>query len=357
MVGPLPAAHAATSTVDQCNGVAPSAFGATTSMTCTVTIVNTIDGSTTGSTTTVTRECSLGPCPGGNGTFTSSSTDLVTRVEQCNGSDNDAAQPIRCDVSITNNISAGTPGAEPLRAATVNQCVGSAAGGGGSVVCSPFPATSTDATITQCNGSANGGGGTVDCTAGPDLTASPAIPVTVNQCNGTGNAGGSVVTCRTSIRTVVFATQATQAATPTPTPTPTLTPTPTPTPSATPSATPTARPTTATPTATATRSATPKPTPTGTATRTATGTATRTATDTPTGTATGLARFSGGGSTTSDSVETPQIARVPSGGVPAGGGSTAEPGPSALLTLGVGLLALAALTSVALGSGRTRTDG
>lgn len=203
------AAQAATIAIDQCNGHGPDATGATTGMTCTVTVVNTISGTTTSSTTTVTRQCSLGPCAPGNGTFTTRSTNLVTEVRQCNGSDNDSAHPINCDVNITNNISANTPGAKPVTAATVNQCVGSGGGGGGSVTgCSPFPATTTGATVTQCNGSANGGGATAACTVGTASTVSPAIPISVNQCNGTGNPGGSVVTCRTNLTTNITAASA-----------------------------------------------------------------------------------------------------------------------------------------------------
>ena len=196
-------ALAADITVDQCNNVGPGPGGATTGMTCDVTVVNTISSGTTSSTTTLTRQCSLDACPSGNGTFTSSSTSLVTTVNQCNGSDNDAAHPITCRITITNNISADTPGAQPVTAATVNQCVGSGGGGGGTVNCSPFPANTTNATVTQCNGSANGGGATVDCLVDSASTVAPAVAVRVNQCNGTGNPGGSTVTCRTTITTNV----------------------------------------------------------------------------------------------------------------------------------------------------------
>jgi hypothetical protein len=218
------AAQAATLAVDQCNGHGPTAEGATTQLNCDVTVVNTISGTTTSSTTTVTRLCTLGPCSSPNGTFTTRSTSLVTSVTQCNGSDNDAAHPINCNVTITNNISANTPGAQPATAATVNQCVGSGTGGGGTVNCDPFPATTTGATVTQCNGSGNGGGGTVACSVGTASTVRPAIPITVNQCNGTGNPGGTVVTCRTNLITNITAA-AVLTATPTPTATPTATPT------------------------------------------------------------------------------------------------------------------------------------
>src|SRR5665647_653928 len=132
---PPSAAQVATVAVNQCNGHGPAAEGATTQLNCSVIVVNTISGTTTSSTTTVTRLCTLGPCSSPNGTFTTRSTSLVTSVTQCNGSDNDAAHPINCDVTITNNISANTPGAQPATAATVNQCVGSGTGGGGTVNC------------------------------------------------------------------------------------------------------------------------------------------------------------------------------------------------------------------------------
>lgn len=209
-----PDAMAATGTVAQCNNIGPSPAGATTGMTCTVTVVNTISGAHRGSTTTVTRACSLGPCPPGNGTVTSQSTSLVTSVNQCNGSDNDSAHPITCRVTITNNISAGTPGASPVTSATVNECVGSATGGGGTLNCSPNPASVTGATITQCNGSGTGGGGTVNCSVASASRVSPAIRMTVNQCNGTGNPGGSVVTCQTRITTNITAAVATATTTP-----------------------------------------------------------------------------------------------------------------------------------------------
>jgi hypothetical protein len=209
------AAQAASVSVSQCNGHGPSASGKTTGMRCTVTVVNTITKSgKTSSTTTVTRHCSLGPCAPGNGTFVTHSTNLVTSIRQCDGSDNDAAHPITCIVNVTNNIDAKAPGAQPVTAATVNQCVGSGQGGGGTVNCSPYPASTTGATVTQCNCSANGGGATVDCHVATRSKVSPAIPIRVNQCNGTGNPGGSTVHCRTSVTTNLLGAARTTTATP-----------------------------------------------------------------------------------------------------------------------------------------------
>jgi len=194
---------ASTISVNQCNGNGPGATGATTGMLCTVVVVNTINGAHRGSVTTLTRLCTLGPCAPGNGTFVTKSTSIVTSINQCNGSDHDSAHPIVCQVTVTNNISSGTTAASPVTHTTVNECVGSATGGGGKIVCAPFPASTTGATVTQCNGSGTGGGGIVHCTVDPSSVVSPAIPVRVNQCNGTGNPGGSTVTCSVHILTHV----------------------------------------------------------------------------------------------------------------------------------------------------------
>ncbi|MDX6266135.1 MAG: hypothetical protein QOD70_875 [Frankiales bacterium] len=273
-------AQAAAIGINQCNGIGPSASGATTAMTCTVQVVNTISGGTVGSTTTVTRQCALGPCPPGNGTFTTTSTSLVTSVDQCNGSDNDAAHPITCSVTILNDISSDTPGALPLSAATVNQCVGSGNGGGGTTNCSPYPANTTGATVTQCNGSTNGGGATVSCDVASASTISAAVPITVNQCNGSGNPGGSTVSCSVSILTRVIAVSAT------------------PTPSASPAAIPSDTPSTPVP---------------------ASGPSPSTVTDTA------------------------QITHVPAGGVQTGGGSTAGRPHTLRSVLAVGLLLVAGM--------------
>jgi hypothetical protein len=206
LVLPAAPASAAPIAINQCNNIGATPQGATTGLTCTVTVVNTISGSSRGSTTTVTRQCSLGPCPGGNVTSrTTRSTDVVTSVTQCNGSANDAAPPrIVCRVTITNNISSDTSRASSVTAATVNQCVGTGGGGGkfgatGPLVCNPFPASTTGATVTQCNGSVTGGGSTAVCSVATSSKVSPALAVKVNQCNGTGNAGGTLLTCSASI--------------------------------------------------------------------------------------------------------------------------------------------------------------
>lgn len=314
-------AYAANVSVNQCNNVGPSPQGATTLMTCTVTVVNTISGGRTSSTLTVSRECALGPCPPGNGIETSSSTDLITNVTQCNGSSNDAAHPITCNVDITNNISADTPGANPVTAATVNQCVGSGGGGGGTVACDPFPASTTSATVTQCNGSANGGGGTIACIVGTASTVSPAIAVTVNQCNGTGNPGGSTATCRTSIGTNITAAVAATSAPASASPTSTSSASSTAAPSATVTTSASAS---VAPTTSASTSPVPSPT-------------TSVSTDTPSAAETSAAPVPELDLTT-------QVTQVPRGGVQTGGGSTGDR-RFGLLALGIGLLLAAALVT------------
>lgn len=198
-LAPPATAGAATLAVDQCNGHGPAAQGATTAMRCTVAVVNTISGISTRSSTTVTRLCTLGPCSTPNGTFTTTSASLVTVIRQCNSSDNDASHAISCSVTVTNLIGRSTPGAQPIGAPRVTQCVGSAKGGGGSVDCNPGRATGT--MVTQCNGSGNGGGGAVHCSVDPRSRVSRAIPVKITQCNGTGNVGGSTVSCTASVIT------------------------------------------------------------------------------------------------------------------------------------------------------------
>jgi cell division septation protein DedD len=211
------AAQASTMVVDQCNVHVPGTAGATTALRCTVTVVNTISGTSTRSRTTVTRLCTLGPCSTPNGTFITDSVGLVTVIQQCNGSDNDASHAISCYVNVINNIGRGTSLAQPLTAPTVNQCVGSGTGGGGVLRCSPSTATGT--TVTQCNGSGNGGGGAVRCTVDPRSKVSRAIPITVKQCNGSGNPGGAVLTCYASVITRITDNAAVTVPKPTSTPT------------------------------------------------------------------------------------------------------------------------------------------
>lgn len=290
-------ANAANVAVAQCNNLNGGPLGATTGITCAVTVVNTVSSTgATSSTVTIERACSLEPCPPGNGSFTTSSTDLVTDINQCNGSGNDAAPPlITCTVTVTNNIGAGAPGARPVTAATVNQCVGSGTGGGnyggrGPLVCDPFPATTTGATVTQCNGSVTGGGSTADCAVGSASRVSPAVPVRINQCNGTGNAGGTLLTCRSSIRTNLLAV------------------------------------------------ASPSPTATASPSPSATSTPTSMPTSMPTSTSGPSAGAGSGG-------DTPQVTLVPTGGVPAGSGPGSVVPGGVLLAAG-GLLLAAAASSL-----------
>ena len=168
---------------------------------CEITIWNNI--TTTGGSATVTlREChgSAGDPSAACTTTTSSLTQPVTAVTQCNGSIH-AGGVLRCSISVTNNFVGVGPGATP---ASVNQCVGT--GGGGTPVlfaCDPFPANTSGAAITQCNGSANGGGASVTCTA--TGTMSGAAPVTINQCNDSANGGGSLIVCSASLITRIGA--------------------------------------------------------------------------------------------------------------------------------------------------------
>ena len=271
-----PTASAATS-VSQCNGTDNVGGQA---VECHYTVTNNLDGSVTSSTVTLT-ECHGAANDPPTLTCTSSTTasvDLVTAIDQCNGSGNGGGGTVTCTVDVINNIT----GTETPTSATVNQCNSSGTGGGTepTVLCDPFPATTTSATASQCNESGNGGGGTlrVQCTVDSGSTTTSILRVTVNQCNGSGNGGGATVTCRTGLSNFITG------------PGPGPSPTPTATPSASPSETPGGG----------------GPTPGG-----------------------------GGGGTTS------QVPRVPEGGVETGGGSTSGVENATLLLLGFILLAAA----------------
>jgi hypothetical protein len=306
IVGAEPAS-AATS-VSQCNGTDNVGGQA---VECHYTITNNLNGSVTSSTVTLT-EChgaANAPATMVCTTTTTSSTDLVTAVDQCNGSGNGGGGTVECTVDIVNNIT----GTSTPSSATVNQCNSAGTGGGTppTILCSPFPANTTNATVTQCNSSGNGGGGTerVQCTVNSDASIASVLNVTVNQCIGSGNGGGATVTCRTGITTNVTA----PAPSPTPTPSPTTTPTPTPT--ASPTASPTAI-----------------PTPTR-----GSGGGDKNDTNGP-GAGNGN---DNGGSTSTSTLTTAQVERVPDGSVGAGGGST-----SGLEHVWLGLLGLILLLAV-----------
>jgi hypothetical protein len=187
---------------------------------CEVTVVNTITASG-GSAVVTVRECfgSAGAPTDGSGIGgfgctnpTSSLTKPVTAVTQCNGSINGGGSTLRCSVKVTNNFVGLEPGAT---AATVNQCIGSGAGGivGANIHCDPVQAT-TSAAVTQCNGSANGLTLTspVGLTCTVTGTMSSALPVTINQCNGSTNGGGALIICSASLTNAVITAAASASA-------------------------------------------------------------------------------------------------------------------------------------------------
>src|SRR5450759_656539 len=146
-------------------------------VTCTVTVVNTTTSTGATSSTVTTSACLAAAgvpfpsCPRNSGpiTSTTSSTQLVTSVNQCNGIVTGGGSNVYCNVTVTNNVPVGTS----TSGVTVDQCIGSATGGG------------------TYNGET-----TVGCTV---TGAASALPVTVNQCNGTATGGGSAVTCMTTM--------------------------------------------------------------------------------------------------------------------------------------------------------------
>jgi hypothetical protein len=199
--------------VTQCN---PPDFPITAGfqVTCTVSVEN-FTSATGATSSTVTTSACLGAagvvfpaCPLNLGPVTSTtmSTQLVTSVNQCNGIVTGGGSNVYCNVTITNNVPAGTPES----GVTTDQCVGSVTGAGGTVACNPTSST-TNATVTQCNGSVTGGGTFLgEPTAACTVTgAATADPVTVNQCNGTATGGGSAVTCMTAVSDVFAASTTT----------------------------------------------------------------------------------------------------------------------------------------------------
>jgi hypothetical protein len=199
--------------VTQCN---PPDFPITAGfqVTCTVSVENFTSATGATSSTVTTSACLAAAavvfpaCPLNLGPVTSTtmSTQLVTSVNQCNGIVTGGGSNVYCNVTITNNVPAGTPES----GVTTDQCIGSVTGAGGTMACNPTSST-TNATVTQCNGSVTGGGTFLgEPTAACTVTgAATADPVTVNQCNGTATGGGSAVTCMTAVSDVFVASTTT----------------------------------------------------------------------------------------------------------------------------------------------------
>jgi hypothetical protein len=177
----------------------PPAFptGAGFQVTCTIAVNDTVSSAGATSSTVTATAClaAAGVTPPfGCTTTVTTSNQLVTSVNQCNGIAFGGGSNVTCDVSVVDTVPAGAP----TPGVTVNQCVGSGTGGGTqpTVLCDPVAST-TNATVTQCNGSGNGGGAStrVQCDV---IGGTTAEPITINQCNGSSNGGGSTVTCATT---------------------------------------------------------------------------------------------------------------------------------------------------------------
>jgi hypothetical protein len=177
----------------------PPAFptGAGFQVTCTITIDDTVSAAGATSSTVTGTAClaaaGVTP-PSGCTTTVTTSNQLVTSVDQCNGIIVGGGSNLTCNVSVVDTVPAGAA----TSGVSVNQCIGSGTGGGTqpTVLCAPVAST-TNAVVTQCNGSGTGGGASlrVQC----DVTgATTADPITINQCNGSSNGGGSTVTCATT---------------------------------------------------------------------------------------------------------------------------------------------------------------
>jgi hypothetical protein len=194
-------ASAAPLEVSQCNGTDNDTLQA---VECHVVVTNTVNIATgVTSSSTVVTECHnfAGELPNCSSPSTIATNDLVLSVTQCNGSGNGTKGTVICSVDVINNI----VGTATPQSVTVNQCQGSAGGGGTFLVCSSLESTDPlTATVVQCNGSGDGGGGGVTCSVGGGATAS-VIPTRVNQCIGSGRAGGAFVTCSVTFTTNIVA--------------------------------------------------------------------------------------------------------------------------------------------------------
>jgi len=192
---PVASAAASAPAAAQCN---PPAFptGAGEEASCNIAVTNTVTSAGATSSTITATACLAAAGvlpPAGCTTTVTTSKQLVSSINQCNGIVDGGGSNVTCNVTFANDISSGTP----TSGATVNQCNGSGTGGGTqpTTVCAPVAST-TNATVTQCNGSGTGGGGSmrVKCNV---TGAATALPVSINQCNGSANGGGSTVTCTT----------------------------------------------------------------------------------------------------------------------------------------------------------------
>jgi hypothetical protein len=220
--------------VEQCNG---QFSGGGQGANCSVVVNNSLNLVTD----TQSSEVTVTACSGPAGvpttvcsTETSTFPSLVTGVNQCNGSADGGGSVLICSVTVVNTIT----GAVTPTPASIRQCNDATS----AIVCTPIGNT-TDATIEQCNNStaADGAGSILTCSVATASTQTTAVPVSIDQCNFSGNGNGSFVTCTASIenRILPVVVVPTPSATPSATPAPTASPTATPVPSATPSTPPT----------------------------------------------------------------------------------------------------------------------
>jgi len=136
--------------VTQCDPPA-TPTGAGYQVSCTVAVVNTVS-STGGGSTVTTTAClaAAGVLPPSGCVSTETSSDqLATSVDQCNGVAYGGGSNVVCSVTVTDDVPSGTS----IAAVTVDQCVGSGAEGGTQPTLDCAPTSSvTGAGVTQCNG-------------------------------------------------------------------------------------------------------------------------------------------------------------------------------------------------------------
>jgi len=200
LVAVMPAAPAAAAVSTQCNGVAN---GGGEGLECEVTVENTLNVATgVASSLVTTIECvGMADSVTCGLPVATPYSELTTSVDQCNGSANGGGATLRCSITVINTIT----GAVTTSTAPINQCVGSFVGTGRA--CDPDSATE-DASVnglTQCNGTGNDTSVSMTCTVTASTTSSnSAFNFLANQCNGSSNGNGALTVCTVNMSTVVL---------------------------------------------------------------------------------------------------------------------------------------------------------
>jgi hypothetical protein len=199
-VTPVSAAHSLAPATTCNNGVGS---GGGQGIICEVTITNTFTATGGSATVKVYEclGAAGAPAKGVCSTTTRNLTQPVTNINQCNASVMGGGSTLRCHVVLTNNFYGVAPGSTDATVKQcVGSGAGGIAGDGitgNTIKCDPIQNT-TNAAITQCNNSANGLTLVhLNCTASGTMASSRSV--VINQCTGSANGGGALVECTTAI--------------------------------------------------------------------------------------------------------------------------------------------------------------